>query len=469
MSLKTARSVDDLNILLAMRIQEIESLPKVCEPLTESPADFSEWLIRCLIVACLAVFSYVSFSGGFLQPVLKSLQKWYWARLFVRPSLIWGSMGVLLLSFRTFLWFQYRPFPSAGTADAPEMTVIIPAYNEGGMVEKSIDSVASANYPLNRLEIIVIDDGSSDDTWDYIKSASLRYPGLVTSIRFTENRGKRAALEAGFRKAKGEIIVTIDSDSIVEKYALLAMAGPFRDSTIGAVAGKISVFNRDGGLIPRMLHVRYTLSFDFLRAVQSTYRTVYCCPGALSAYRVTAVRQVLDAWKHQTFLGAPCTYGEDRSMTNFILSLGYDVVYQRTAVVHTKVPETYSKLCRMFIRWDRSYVKEEIRFARIVWSRPPLPRLIALFDGLITNLRYPIGYLVFGMLIFMSFNDPLTILRLLLAIGLMSFLNVLYYLRSERSWNFVYGILYSYFSFFALFWIFPSAVITVRSRSWMTR
>jgi len=326
-----------------------------------------------------------------------------------------------------------------------------------------------ATYPRDRLEVIVVDDGSKDDTWEYIKSAARRYPGLVTPVRFTGNRGKRAALETGFRQAHGEIVVTIDSDSIIQRDTLLAMAGPFRDGSIGAVAGKISVYNRDRGLIPRMLHVRYTLSFDFLRAVQSTYRTVYCCPGALSAYRIAVVRQVLDAWKNQTFLGVSCTYGEDRSLTNFILSLGYDVVYQSTAIVHTKVPETYFKLCKMYLRWDRSYVKEEIRFAKIVWSRPALPRLIALFDGLITNLRYPVGYLVLVMLIFMSVNDPLTILRLLLAIGLISFLNVFYYLRSERSWDFVYGIIYSYFSFFTLFWIFPFAVITVRARSWMTR
>jgi hyaluronan synthase len=452
-----------------MRVQEIESLSNVCDPLAQPVVDFTEWLIRCAIVACLAAFSYASFFGGVLHPLLKTLQSWYWARLFVRPSLIWGTMGMLLLSFRTFLWFQYHPSPSADPAGAPVLTVIIPAYNEGSMVEKAIDAVASASYPRSRLEVIVVDDGSKDDTWEYIKSTALRYPGLVTPIRFKENRGKRAALEAGFLQAKGEIVVTIDSDSIIERDTLLAMAGPFRDMSVGAVAGKISVYNRDRGLIPRMLHVRYTLSFDFLRAVQSTYRTVYCCPGALSAYRITAVREVLDAWKNQTFLGAPCTYGEDRSLTNFILSLGYDVVYQRTAIVHTKVPETYLKLCKMYLRWDRSYVKEEIRFAKIVWSRPPLPRLIALFDGLITNLRYPVGYLVLVMVIVMSVNNPLTFLRLLLAIGIMSFFNILYYLRSERSWNFIYGILYSYFSFSTLFWIFPSAVITVRARSWMTR
>ncbi len=452
-----------------MRVQEIESLSNACEPLAEPAVDFTEWLLRCAIVACLAALFYASFFGGVLQPLFKTLHTWYWSRLFVRPSLIWGTMGMLLLSFRTFLWFRYRPFPSADPGDAPPLTVIIPAYNEGSMVEMAIDAVASSSYPQDRLEVIVVDDGSKDDTWEYIKSAARRYPGLVNPVRFTENRGKRAALEAGFRQARGEIVVTIDSDSIIEKNTLLAMAGPFRDRTIGAVAGKISVYNRDRGFIPRMLHVRYTLSFDFLRAVQSTYRTVYCCPGALSAYRITAVRQVLDAWKNQTFLGVPCTYGEDRSLTNFMLSLGYDVVYQSTAIVHTKVPETYFKLCKMYLRWDRSYVKEEIRFAKIVWSRPPVPRLIALFDGLITNLRYPVGYLVLAMLIFMSVSDPLTILRLLLAIGLMSFLNVLYYLRSERSWYFVYGILNSFFSFFTLFWIFPSAVVTVRARSWMTR
>lgn len=100
---------------------------------------------------------------------------------------------------------------------------------------------------------------------------------------------------------------------------------------------------------------------------------------------------------------------------------------------------------------------------------PPVPRFIALVDALVTNMRYPVSYLALGTLVLMSMNHPATILRLSAAIGLMSFLNVLYYLRSERSWDFIYGILYSYFAFFTLFWIFPSAILTVRSRSWMTR
>jgi hyaluronan synthase len=218
-----------------------------------------------------------------------------------------------------------------------------------------------------------------------------------------------------------------------------------------------------------MLHVRFILSFDFLRSAQSVFRTVYCCPGALAAYRASVVRQVLPAWERQTFLGAPCTYGEDRALTNDILARGYDTVYQRSAVVHTLVPETYSNLCRMFLRWDRSYIREEFRFARIVWVRPLLPRLLAVYESTITNLRYPVGYASMALWAVNALTDPASLVRMLLAIMVVSFVYVLYYLRSERSWDFVFGILYAYFSFFALTWIFPYAALTVRARGWLTR
>jgi len=429
----------------------------------------TDWVLRCLILVSLCGLSYYSFSLGIFQPMIRSAQKHNWARLFLRPSMFWALMGTLMLGFRTFLWFRYRSHAPVGFDEAPSLTVIIPAYNEGAMIEKSVASVVSAEYPRERLEVIVIDDGSRDDTWMYIERAADRFPDLVTRIRFPENRGKRAALAEGFRRARGEVVVTIDSDSAIDRGTLLSIAGPFRNQRIGAVAGKVVVYNRRSGVIPRMLHVRFILSFDFLRSVQSTYGTVYCCPGALSAYRTSVVREVLTPWLEQKFWGVACTYGEDRALTNFILKQGYDSVYQNTAVVRTLAPESYSKLCRMFLRWDRSYIREEIRFARIAWSRPPFARLISLADMIITNFRYPISYMTLGFLVVFTFDDPGTILRVLCAIGIMSLLNMLYYLRSERSWDFLFGILYAYFAFFTLFWIFPFAALTLRTRSWMTR
>jgi hyaluronan synthase len=440
-------------------------------PLAHSTA--ADWFDILLIVAILtgiAAITYHTLQGGIFDPVLRAATRADWAQVLLKPSVLWVAMGTLLLAFRTWLWWRYRPYAPATMDNAPSLTVIIPAYNEGAMVAQSIDSVAGASYPRDRLEIFVIDDGSHDDTWEHILAAARRYPDLVTPLRFSANRGKRAALETGFRQARGEIVVTIDSDSVIEPQTLLAIAGPFRHRRIGAVAGKVAAHNRNAGIIPRMLHVRFVLSFDMLRAAQSTYGTVYCTPGALSAYRTSVVRDVLHEWLNQTFMGVPCTFGEDRALTNLILTRGYDSVYQRPAVVHTIVPTTYSKLCKMYLRWDRSYVREEFRFlSHVVWSRPWRARLISLFDTTITNLRYPVSYLSLALLVLLIASDPMALIRVIVVIGVMSAFYMLYYLRSERSLDFVYGILYSYFAFFALFWIFPYAVATVRARSWMTR
>ncbi|CAK0744412.1 hyaluronan synthase [Gammaproteobacteria bacterium] len=426
--------------------------------------DLWDWVIIATIFIGMVGLLYIGINTSIFDHWIAYQRHWL-----VWPTIAWISMGILLLILRTVLWLKYRPFPSETESSAPSLTVVIPAYNEGSMVENSIDSVARADYPRDRLQIIVIDDGSRDDTWSYIESTARRYPDLVTTIRFSENRGKRAALAEGFRCARGEIVITIDSDSVIEHRTLLAMVGPFRESRIGAVAGKVAVYNRSRGLLPRMLHVRFTLSFDFLRSTQSEYGTVYCCPGALAAYRISVVRQILDQWENQRFLGAFCTFGEDRALTNFILDAGHDTVYQRTGIVHTVVPETYRKLCKMYLRWDRSYVREETRFSKIVWKRPPIFCAISLFDRTITNLRYPIAYISLVLLVLYTMDDPMVIPRMMIGIGLVSTFYMLYFLRSERSWDFLYGVLYAYFSFFTLLWIFPYAVLTVRARSWLTR
>ncbi len=435
----------------------------------ERKEDVWDVLLIATIFTGMGALAYAALATPLLQPILESAAREDWSRLTVRPMVIWVTMGIGLMAVRTLFWMRYKPFAAATMEDAPSLTVIIPAYNEGAMVEETIVSVVHALYPVERLQIIAVDDGSTDDTWRYMRRAARRFPGRVTTVRSHKNQGKRAALAEGFRRARGEVVATIDSDSVIEPTTLLAIAGPFGDRRIGAVAGKVAVHNRRSSVIPKMLHVRFTLSFDFLRSAQSIFRTVYCCPGALAAYRTQVVREVLERWERQTFLGVPCTYGEDRALTNLILGAGYDSVYQRTAVVHTVVPETYAKLCKMYLRWDRSYIREEFRFARIVWKRPPLWRAFALYETTVTNLRFPVAYLSIALMVMHALQDPTAILRMLLAIMIVSTLYVLYFLRSERSWDFVYGILYAYFSFFALTWIFPYAALTVRARGWLTR
>lgn len=436
---------------------------------SKSGQDIWDWLLCAAILGGLPVLFYLSLHNGLFRPLALEAETHQWMRLILRPTILWMVMGTVLLTFRTIFWFRYRPFASAAFADAPSLTVIIPAYNEGAMVLKAIESAATAYYPPDRLEIFVVDDGSTDDTWKYICQGVSKFPNVAQSIRLRRNQGKRAALSAGFRRARGSVVVTVDSDSVIDPGSLLAIAGPFRDPKVGAVAGRVLVYNRREGIIPRMLHFRFILAFDLLRAVESSYGNVFCCPGALTAFRRSAVLPVLDRWTQQTFLGSPCTIGEDRAMTNLILESGYNTVYQRTAAVHTLAPVGYRQLCRMLIRWDRSYVREEFCFMRVIWKRPLKTRLIALFDRAVTNLRYPVHYASLFLIVFLAFHHPAILARFLFAVGLMSLYSMLYCLRSERSLDFCHGILYAYFELATLFWIFPFSLFTVRARGWLTR
>lgn len=426
-------------------------------------------LVLYAVIACgLGVHFYVNFH--FIRTIIASGEDRAWLRFALHASAIWLALVTFLLMLRTALWIAYRSFPPAAVRGAPSLTVVIPAYNEGAMVLTSIESVISARYPADRLEVLVVDDGSKDDTWQHIQKAAERHPRVVTAVRFPANRGKRAALSAGFERARGEFIVTLDSDSVIDPEALLAITGPFRNPKVGAVAGKVAVYNQHEGLIPRMLHIRYLLTFDVLRAVESSYGTVYCCPGALTAYRASAIRTVLDRWMRQTFLGVHCTFGEDRAMTNYLLAEGYDTVYQSSAEVRTIVPVRYSKMSKMFLRWDRSYIREELRLMKIAWRRPPLARIITLFDRIVTNLQFPVGYVGLALLVVAVIAHPEMLLRFVLTTLLVSLLSTAYVLRSEPSLrSMVYGVMMSFFSTFAMSWILPYAFFTVRARSWLTR
>lgn len=393
-----------------------------------------------------------------------------------------GVAFLVTVLIRVGLWLAYRPTPRG---DLPTLTVVVPAYNEGPGVRRTIECLLASDYPHHLLRVIAVNDGSRDNTGTTLDQtlADLRRLGenRLSVIHLPENRGKRAALYEGFVRAESELVATVDSDSFVVADTLANLVAPFVDPHVGGVAGKVLVANRHKNVLTRMLHVRYVLGFDFVRAYQSQLKTVWCCPGALQAYRLAVIAPHLSRWNGQRFLGARCTNGDDHALTNLVLSLGFDTRYQGSAAVYTIVPETYRRLAKMFLRWARSATREGIlalgfvpRRMKVLARRlrgpgrvtaPLAMALDAVSQPVSVGLRFASLFFGAGLLIL----HPLLLLKTLIASTLIALPYAAVYLRSERSTDVLFGVLYGWFAVFALFWIQPLAVLTVRKNGWMTR
>jgi hyaluronan synthase len=216
--------------------------------------------------------------------------------------------------------------------------------------------------------------------------------------------------------------------------------------------------------------VQFALAFDFGRAAQSVYRAVACCPGALSAFRREVLLPHLDEWENQRFLGRPVNHGEDQALTNIVLRQGLDTVYQRTAIVHTLVPTNYSQLSRMFLRWDRSYIVEGFSFARFMFTRyREKNRVLPIVTFFVSNLRFVLVAVALMELPRLFDGNFTTFGRGAVALALGAVFSAAYYLRIERSFRWVYGILYAAYALVMLQWILPWALVTVRDERWGTR
>jgi hyaluronan synthase len=408
-----------------------------------------------------------------LQLWLEFLQSTRFLRCSAYLMIFFGIILVFGIIFRTILWLRYRP-QSIDTGDDrswPLVSIIIPAFNEEELITQSIDSVFASNYPKDKLEVIAINDGSTDMTLFGMLRAQRAHGEKLRVLSYRCNLGKRKALYSGIKIAQGEIVVTVDADSKIGRSAIRNLVVPLlQDNRVAAVAGRVAVLNEDENLLTRMLAIRYALSFDFGRAYQSVYGTVFVCPGALTAYRKAIMRPFIRDWVRQKFMNAPCLHGEDRALTTYILKAGFLTKYQSNAVVYTKVPARFRQMNKMYVRWTRSYIRESALFAQFMFSPyRDKNRLLPILDFFLLNLLHPLHVYFVGLLTYSFFIQPLFILRQIAFLILLSFFLSLYYLRTNRSWVFLYGIPYALITAFFLWWIVPFSALTLKDQSWLTR
>lgn len=385
-------------------------------------------------------------------------------------ALFWITMAAL--AWRAYLALTYKALPPVADAELPTLTVVVPAYNEGRHVLNTLLSVAASDYPADRLQIITVDDGSKDDTWQWMRRAEAMLPGRVEPVKLAKNGGKRRALYEGFRRATGEIWVTIDSDSLVDPDTLRKLVSPFtRDARVGAMAGNVRVLNLKEGLIPRMMDVAFTLSFDFLRLAQSKLNTVFCTPGALSAYRGSVLEPHLTEWVEEEFLGRYANIGEDRGLANIILRKGFHILFQQDSLVWTNVPVTYRGLCKMLVRWGRSNVRESIVMAQFVFGRfRETPALGTRVEFLLQMLELVIceAFKV-GSLALLIVSPLVLGTNVIIGTLIASTLPALVHFLRHRNASCLWAVPYSFFWVAGLSWIGLWSILTPHRSGWLTR
>ena len=427
--------------------------------------------LKSALVALYVGLVYAAVSTGVLFDPFSELYESPISALLMFAGAWYSSLMLLVQVVRVIMVMTYKPVAALSDADLPSVTVIIPAYNEGPDVAKSIESIARSNYPKEKLQIIAIDDGSKDDTWLHIEAMAHRYPDSVCAIKMDKNGGKRQGLRVGFALAAGDVLVTMDSDSVIERDALRNLVTPIaKDPRIGAVAGNVKVMNRDAGVLPRMMRASFIMAFDFTRAYQSKFGGVLCTPGAFSAYRRSAVEAVLADWNNQTWCGKPSTIAEDRALSNLILRDGHEIVFQSNAVVYTNVPTTYKTMAKMYQRWERGNLRENITYGTFCWKKFRARHWLACnVEWALSCLDMVCPYLLIMASLIYGLINPFFALKYLAYIVIFSGIMQTYYISKEKDSDFLYGILYSLFWFTCFWWVVPYSIMTANNGSWMTR
>jgi cellulose synthase/poly-beta-1,6-N-acetylglucosamine synthase-like glycosyltransferase/peptidoglycan/xylan/chitin deacetylase (PgdA/CDA1 family) len=219
----------------------------------------------------------------------------------------------------------------------PPVSILVPAYNEEVGIERAVRSLASQRYP-SVVEVIVIDDGSTDRTSEIVNSLGL---DNVRLLRQT-NAGKAAALNRGLVVASHDIIVTVDGDTVFESDSLLHRVQRFREPRVGAISGNTKVGNR-GGLIGRWQHIEYVMGFNLDRRMYEVIGATPTVPGAIGAFRRAALADI------GGISGA--TLAEDTDVTLDIGRANWDVVYAQDARAWTEAPSNLRGLYRQRSRW----------------------------------------------------------------------------------------------------------------------
>ena len=483
------------------------TLPRQQQTAKYREVDKKRWFVRSLILAAVATVLAL---------------KIYWL-LFVVDVFV-GLYSVLtsvfLFSILFLAYVKFRdPYLDArhivlSENNRPLITIVVPVKNEEDNIRNCVQSCINSTY--QRKEIIIVNDGSTDKTAEILDELRRENSNLKI-IHLSKSVGKKQAIEVATEVAKGEIYFFMDSDCDMASDAVENAVKIFlSDNKIGAVTahGRVKGTETSRNILLKMQGAYIDGSCRLLKGSETSYSSLTCCSGSLSAYRRAAVQPIMHAWAHDRFVGIEFKFATDRRMTAFvlgakppesnktdkpsyngnkaipILQTGQDdldsmrsssdpdvetqkkspkcawrVLYSPSVRVNVGVPQTFSALIRQQIRWRKSFIRSIFSTGGIYWKRPmPAPLIYYLMLSL--KLMRPV-VLIKAIFFLPLSGDYITSFLLFLGVFYSSMIyGVEYRLRNPGSDLWLYRPVFTFLSTFVYTWLTFYAAITIKKTAW---
>lgn len=253
----------------------------------------------------------------------------------------------------------------------PRVAIVIPLYNEGEGIRPTIESLLRLDYPKEKLEIVVVDDCSTDDSHLVARKAAEGHSNVLV-LQLPQNQGKRQAIIHGTRHTSAEIIVTVDSDVQVDSRALRELVSRFSEPKIAAVGGRTYVRNRDENWLTRMVEIKFYFAQEWLKDIERSFRSVLCLSGCLTAYRREVLVELEPILANRNIFGVPIKYGEDRFLCRQIVKAGYQTIFTTKAFCFTSAPSTLRGYFSQQLRWRRSNLVDFFCGLSHAWKLHPV-------------------------------------------------------------------------------------------------
>ena len=272
----------------------------------------------------------------------------------------------------------------------PTVTVVIPMFNEGKAIQETLQSLLDTEYPTHKLNVICMDDCSTDDSYELARVVARRSGGRLKVIRNRQNLGKRRSINRAVRDTDAEIIVSVDSDVVVDPNAIYQLVRRFTSDRIAAVGGWVDIRNKHDNWLTRMQVVKYWYGYFFMKNLEWGFRRVMCLSGCLTAYRRSVLVELEPVLEDRSILGVAIKYGEDRFLTRQIVKAGYLTTMTLEARCRTFVPNTLAAYFSQQLRWRRSNLVDYAGAVSHVWRLNPV-LAIHFFAQFALLLAYPIA------------------------------------------------------------------------------